>query len=401
MDGNFPSTERRFKVRYLFSVEQPPLENVTVVMQHGSAVKVDDAAHDVDLGNVAVIPGLVNAHTHLEFSTLDEPLLCEKSTSFADWIRAVLRWRTQREATSPDTHQIAVAKGLVESDHHGTTLLGEIATQQFWPGPYHATGLKGVRFLELIGLSDDRIEDLLQQANTYLSEAGETPPGWQAGLSPHAPYTVGWRLLNQVVQISQRLRAPVAMHLAETFEEIQLLSAHSGPLVELLSERGLWDPSAIPRGVEPLAYLELLSQTHRALVIHGNYLQPPEWEFLTKHRERMTVVYCPRTFAYFGHRQYPLEEMLRRGVHVAVGTDSRASNPDLSLFDELKFLRRQHPEVDLKTILRLGTKHGAQALGCEKMARETTVVALPDADLSDPYELLFAAESQVTFIESA
>ncbi len=130
-------------------------------------------------------------------------------------------------------------------------------------------------------------------------------------------------------------------------------------------------------------------------MIHGNYLQRPEWEFLAKHRERLTVVYCPRTFAYFGHRQYPLEEMLRHGVHVAIGTDSRASNPDLDLFAELKFIRQQHPEVGLETILRLGTRNGAKALGCEETAREMNIVALPDTDASDPYELLFDAKSRI------
>ena len=395
MDGNSSSTERRLKVRYLFGVEQEPLENVTVAVRDGIAVNVEDAAHDVDLGNVAIIPGLVNAHTHLEFSTLDDPLLGEDSTSFSDWIRAVLKWRSQRDADAPESHQIAIAQGLAESHKHGTTLMGEIATQPFWPEIYQATDLNGVRFLELIGLSSDRIDDQVRQATEYLGGAGESPPGWQAGLSPHAPYTVGWRLLNEVVQISRRLRAPVAMHLAETFDELQLLSAHSGPLVELLSERGVWDPSAIPRGVEPVAYLELLSQAHRALVIHGNYLQHPEWEFLAKHRERLTVVYCPRTFAYFGHRQYPLEEMLHHGVHVAVGTDSRASNPDLDLFAELKFIRQQHPDVDLETILRLGTKNGADALGFGALVRPMALVALPDADSLDPYELLFDVESQI------
>ena len=402
MDGNSSLTDRRFKVRYLFSAEHAPRENVTVVVRQGSAVQVDNAAYDVDLGNVAILPGLVNAHTHLEFSTLDEPLSREDSTSFADWVRAVLQWRAQQAAAVPAAHQSAVARGLAESHQHGTTVIGEIATQPIWPQPYQATGVTGVRFLELIGLADDRIADLLRQANTYLSGTGAKPwPGWQVGLSPHAPYTVGWRLLNEVVQISQRVHAPLAMHLAETLDEIQLLAAQSGPLVELLSERGLWDPSAIPRGVEPLAYLEVLSQAHRALVIHGNYLQSTDWEFLAKHRERLTVVYCPRTFAYFGHRQYPLAEMLHHGVHVAVGTDSRASNPDLDLFAELKFMRQQHPDVDLATILRLGTKHGAEALGCEKTSREMTVVALPDADSSDPYELLFDVGSQVTRIESA
>jgi cytosine/adenosine deaminase-related metal-dependent hydrolase len=377
-------------------VNEQPRENTTVLVRNGAAVQVVDDAYDVDLGNVAIMPGLVNAHTHLEFSTLGEPLSLEDSTSFADWIRALLEWRLQREAAAPSAHAAAIAQGLGESKQRGTTLLGEIATQPSWPDCYQVAKLGGVRFLELMGLSDDRINDVLERAHTYVSPPIQMPTGWRAGLSPHAPYTVGWSLVKRVVEISRQFRAPLAMHLAETCDEMQLLAAHSGPLVEFLSERGVWDPAAVPRGIEPLAYLEVLSQAHRALVIHGNYLQRPDWELLAQHRERMSVVYCPRTFAYFGHRRYPLEEMLRHRVHVAVGTDSRASNPDLDLFDELKFLHQQHPEVDLGMILRLGTQHGAEALGCAKTPRQMTVVALPDADSPDPYELLFSAESQVT-----
>jgi len=153
------------------------------------------------------------------------------------------------------------------------------------------------------------------------------------------------------------------MHLAESREELELLQSHTGPLVDLLQSLDAWHPDVLPRGLRPLDYLKTLAAAHRTLVIHGNYLEQDEIEFLAAHRDRMSVIYCPRTHAYFGHEPYPLAEMLTAGVRVAVGTDSRASNPDLNLFEELRHIARHHPAVEPEAILRMGTLAGAEALG--------------------------------------
>jgi aminodeoxyfutalosine deaminase len=146
---------------------------------------------------------------------------------------------------------------------------------------------------------------------------------------------------------------------------LRLLAEHAGPLVELLASLGAWFPSALPRGLRPLDYLETLQNAHRALVIHGNYLSTEEIEFIAARRERMSVVYCPRTHAYFGHERYPLWKMLVAGARVAVGTDSRASNPDLSVLAELRHINRRHRRVAPAKILEMGTLAAAEALGID------------------------------------
>jgi cytosine/adenosine deaminase-related metal-dependent hydrolase len=156
------------------------------------------------------------------------------------------------------------------------------------------------------------------------------------------------------------------MHLAESREELLLLASHAGPMVEALEALAAWYPEAVPRGSRPLDYLNLLAGARRALLIHGNYLDDDEIAFLAANRERMSVVYCPRTHAYFGHEPYPLATMLAGGVRVAVGTDSRASNPDLNLLAELRQAARQHPDVPPEDVLKMGTVWGAEALGLEE-----------------------------------
>ena len=184
------------------------------------------------------------------------------------------------------------------------------------------------------------------------------------------------------------------MHLAESKAELQLLCSGEGPLRDLLVERGLWGQLALPRGLRPLDYLRQLARAQRALVIHGNYLDDDELAFLAKHADQMALVFCPRTHAFFRHEAYPLAKALSLGVAVALGTDSRGSNPDLSLLNEMRFVAQHYLDVSPADVVRLATLAGAQALGRDadtgtitpgKLAN-LTAIALPDRNVNDPYE---------------
>jgi cytosine/adenosine deaminase-related metal-dependent hydrolase len=376
-----------------------------------------------DLGDVALLPGLVNAHTHLEFSNLQQPLGTPRM-AFPDWIRLVIGYR---RAQTGVWQPLAVAQGLAESLAAGVALVGEIATYGLLetapssplkkvPGTLPTPDSRGafahsessrhlfqraaslsphqVIFAELLGLSAERVEPLWQAASAHV----DLPAEHTLGLSPHATYTVHPDLLARVCRLSHERGFPIAMHIAESLDEIELLQSQSGRLVELLDSVGAFPRSVIPRGTRPLGYLQTLSQAARALVIHGNYLAADEIEYLGERSDRMSVVYCPRTHAYFNAGRYPLAEMLAANVNVCLGTDSRASNPDLSLFEELRFVARHHPEVSLEGVLHLGTQAGADALGLGerlgsispgKSAR-LAVVPLSSTTAADPHELLFA-----------
>jgi cytosine/adenosine deaminase-related metal-dependent hydrolase len=191
------------------------------------------------------------------------------------------------------------------------------------------------------------------------------------------------------------------MHLAESPDELELLRAGTGPLRDLLAEFGAWDPAAIARPARVLDYLKILAQSARALVIHGTYLDEEEISFLAAHAARMSVVYCPRTHERFKMAPYPLEKLLAAGVPVALGTDSRASNPDLNLFEEMRFVAAHYP-LDPQRLLRMATQDGAKALGLGEhygslvpgSAADLTIVRLPQIE-ADPFELLFDPRSHV------
>jgi len=319
-------------------------------------------------------------------------------TNLPDWIRAVMRHRQGRfEATT------AVSRGLEECLRSGATAVGEIATSDWRPSrDLPSLVPTTVMFREAIGPTVLRARDAAAAAEAFLAAShacAEVLPG----LSPHAPYTVHPQLLETLVELSGRFRVPLAMHLAESPEELELLASGSGPFRELLESVGAWEEAAGARLASIFDYLKALARAPRALVIHGNYLNDEEIAFLAEWRESMSVVYCPRTHDYFARGSYPLARMLATGVNVALGTDSRASNPDLSVFEEMRFAAARHAAVDPATILRMGTLDGAHALGIADRSgtiepgkpANLAIVALSDQRPADPHELLFAPESRV------
>jgi len=350
-------TRFALQARWVLPIESPPIEGGVVTIEGGKIAAVgtrtDNGTTVQDLGDVVLLPGLINAHTHLEFSQLAKPL-GQPSLSLPEWIQLVIANRKQLSDAA-----LSLTAGLRESLQAGVTTLGEISTVNL---PVAELGPLPdlIAFQEVIGFSAARIESVFGELEERL-QAGQSAYG--LGISPHAPYTVHPELLKRITALACQHQLPVAMHLAESREELQLLRENTGPFRELLERRSMWDSQVFARGLEPLDYLRVLAQAPRALVVHGNYLSQQEIEFIAKSRQRMSIVYCPRTHAYFGHQAYPLQEMFAAGVQLAVGTDSRASNPDLSVLSELRYIAQTHPSVSPERVLSLGTLGGAKALG--------------------------------------
>ena len=409
------------KARYVVPINAPAISDGVVHIEGRTITGIIKTGGDlpvIDLGNVALLPALVNAHTHLEFSDLDSPLGAP-NIGFADWIRSVLSHRQQTMTGDPQTStptnlakkaqgkpmDAVVSLGLDESIRCGVGMLGEISTLTSVGAPWEPTLANGITFLELIALSPTRRGEILALARQVLDE--ETPNSrWQIGLSPHAPYTASHELVKQAVALAAQYQTCVAMHIAETRDELQLLQKGDGPLRGLLEERKVWHASAFQSGSRPLDYLRLLSRAPRALVIHGNYLDNEEIQFMAEHNGQMSVVYCPRTHAYFGHDVYPLTQMLGAGVNVALGTDSRASNPNLDLLQEMRFLARSRDDITAETILKLGTLHGALALGVEDRlgslaaGKTASMIAIPlsDPNVTDPLPGLLHSDVDVALV---
>ncbi|MCA9076274.1 MAG: amidohydrolase family protein [Planctomycetaceae bacterium] len=340
-------------------MDGPPIEDGEISIVNGCIAGLNSGpdADATDLGNVAIIPGLVNAHTHLEFSDLTEPLT--PASPFPSWVRSLMAQRQQR----PSDRMEAIDAGLNESVATGCTLIGEIATDETSVTRLSSETPRGVVFREILGIGENVAAERLKIARRHLfPERTASESDILRGLSPHAPYSLSADLFRQLVDLAVEANATVAMHLAETQEEMELLRSGTGLLVDMLKDFGVWrDRFWMPSG-EIGEYLHELSRVRRALVVHGNYLSVDDIELLAT-QPQMTVVYCPRTHRFFGHPEHPWRRLIERGVKVALGTDSRASNPDLSLWSELQFLSREFPDVSEDCLLRLATLNGADALG--------------------------------------
>ena len=403
------SSTYSLRARYLFPIDRPPIRDGWITISEGRIVGIGDepVGERRDLGNVAILPALVNAHTHLEFSNLDQPL-GRPGMAFTEWIREVVRWRRAaiKQHERGDWRCDAIRNGVAESVQGGAVSLGEIATLPRAESDGRYVAMQGVCFLELLGLADARHDELLHAAGQHLACSQVSSRQPTPGLSPHAPYTVGPKLVESIAALSSGSCVPIAMHLAETREELELLRAGTGPFQELLTDLGAWHPEVIRRGSTPLDYLKLLAKADRSLIIHGNYLSNEEIKVLGRYRDRMSVIYCSRTHAYFGHDRYPLQAMLDLDVNVALGTDSRASNPDLNMLNELRFVAQQHQDVPPDIILRLATINGATALGLEKShgtltrGKQADLVVIPisEDEPADAHELLFAGLHDVRMV---
>ena len=400
-------TATAVRARVVFPVAAPPMFDGVVHIEGGKVKQVTAkppaGVPITDLGDVALFPGMVNAHTHLDLSDRKQRI-GRPGTKMSDWVRMVIN-----ERTTPKKKLAAVGTGSSLSIRNGVTTLADIATYDPLELPTNECGPRSVRFHEVIGFSQARAPSahsgLVKKLKRSKAEGMPELEGViMEGVAPHAPYTVSPPLLRNLVNTAAEWNVPVAFHLAESQEELDFLTTGAGGFQEILEERSMWDPWAVPRGSVPLDYLRILTRAHKALVVHGNYLERKELAFLARHRDSMSLVYCPRTHNYFQHAPYPLEVALHLGVRVALGTDSLASNPDLSILNEMRIAAARHPRVPAESILEMGTLAAAHAMGLGHLVgalsagryADMTAVPIPDGVPDAHQDILHAVLGDTT-----
>jgi len=350
-------------------MDAPPLRDGAVAIAGARIAAVGSAADlrrafpgaaVTDLGDAVLLPGLINPHVHLELSDLAPPPL--PAGGFAAWLRGMI---TRAQADPRDAAAVvpaAVAAGIAQCLRFGVTAVGDITRHPHLSRPVlAASALRAVSYGEVQALGGRR--HLLDERVAAAADAAHATPRLTIGLSPHAPYTVEPAGYARCLALARAGGLPIATHLAETRDEIEFVAARTGPFRDLWENvLRAWDDAvpAHPAGPIDLAHaLGLLA--HAALLAHVNYCSDADLDLLAA--GRASVVYCPRTHAYFGHPPHRWRDMLARGVNVAVGTDARASSPDLNLVDDLRLLHRLAPEVPAAELWAMATTRAAAALG--------------------------------------
>lgn len=366
-----------FKARYVVPVDGPVIENGAVVVDDGRIMAVGPArgfSHSpvTDYGDAVICPGFVNAHTHLELSLLAGRI--PPGPDFIDWLRRLVA-ASGAQAASRDTVQEAVQAGVAQSLRCGVTTLGDVTRTPQWTREVLAGAtsqcspwVRGVSFGEVIAIGNRRhlLDERLEAAASPVPSARQ-PDCVRVGISPHAPYTVEPDAMRACARRARADRIPLCIHLAETADEELFTRSCAGPFVDYLRGLRVWDDHVTAAGCGPV---ELALRTglleKRTIIAHANYVTDQDIAQIA--RSGASIAYCPRTHQAFEHPPHRFREMLAAGINVCIGTDSLASSPTLSILDELRFLRREHPDLTGQQIISMGTIRGARALGFEDVA---------------------------------
>ena len=351
-----------YRARWIVPVAQPPIENGWVSVEHGRVLAVGSGRAEwpaTDLGDVALLPAFINAHTHLELSWMAGRVA--PAVSMPLWVRALMAER----AHAPTAAEVgrAVTETIATAMASGTAVFGDITNTLAAVPPLEASRADAVVFRELIGFSVPRPADLVAGAWTDLDAIGAMDASrLRTSVVAHAPYSVSPALFSAIADAKRH--TPLAVHVGESPEEMEFLQTGRGPFRDLLERLGVWTTDWRVPACGPIEYLERRGYLGDGmLAVHGTHLS--EADLVRLRNAGGCLVTCPRSNAWVGGGAPDASRFYRSGVPVAVGTDSLASAPSLHMTDELAALRRAAPDVSAARLIDSATRVGARALGFE------------------------------------
>ena len=387
------------RARLLLPVAGRPVHNACVHIHRGRVVSIipfgprhRHRRDVIDLGEMAVIPGLVNAHCHLDYTDMAGQFRPPKV--FSDWLKLITEAKSGWNLKDYSTSWQQGARMLLRT---GTTTVGDIeAVPQLLPDAWDTSSLRVVSFLEMIAISPKSspvqiVDDARRHACLHPHRYS------RGGISPHAPYSTTPELLRLAAAAASTFELPMSIHVAESGMEFEMFMQGKGLMFEWIKRSGR-SMSDCGHG-SPIRHLERCGILgRRTVAVHANYLARGDTAILA--RTGTHVAHCPRSHHYFGHDPFPLRKLANARVNICLGTDSLASvcktagaPLELSMFEELRSLHGAHPGLRPETILRMATINGARALGKQGSAGQLSegsfadLVAIPwsgtDADFME------------------
>ena len=364
------------RARIVLPISSPPIENGAVRVEGTRLQTVGrwgDPAHAgpmageevIDLGESILLPGLIHAHCHLDYTDMAGQIPPQKT--FPDWIKAILALKA---AWGYSDFARSWANGAKMLLHSGvTTVLDVEAVPELLPDVWSVTPMRVISFREIISLRKTQESDfqLAQAAAQWagLHEGSGRSGGRRYGLSPHAPYTTHADVLRWAARNAQTRNWLLTTHVAESQDEFDMFRHASGAMYDWLkAQRDMSDCGRL----SPVQHLEECGYlSDRLIAVHANYLEKGDADLLAS--RGVHLVHCPRSHAYFRHAPFSYDVFSRAGVNVCLGTDSLASvkrtrEPlELNLFAEMRAFASAHPDVSPETILQMVTLNPARALG--------------------------------------
>jgi cytosine/adenosine deaminase-related metal-dependent hydrolase len=384
-----------FRAGWIVPVDAPPLRDGAVAVADGrvewvGAARQAPPGEERDLGPGVLLPGLVNAHCHLELSHLARRLT--GASGFVDWVGRLVAARGE---ASPAEVRAQTAAGIAQVESTGTVAVGDVSNTLAHLDLLASSSLRGRVFFELIGWDPATADRVLDTAHARLG-ALNLPDHVTVSLAAHAPHSVSPGLLTAIVEAG----GIASLHLAESPQERRFLEAGDAEWSAFLGGRGLGHVAFAPPGVSPVRHVEALGVLRPGLVAaHGVQVDAADRALLAE--RGVFVVLCPRSNEALGVGRAPVPELRAAGVRLALGTDSLASVPTLDLWDDVLALHRAFPTLEPEWLVRTATRGGAEALGYDDLGRIAPGAAAAfafaegPASLADPLAFLLSGEARL------
>lgn len=357
------------RARCLLPLHGPPIDNGAVVVDAGRIAWIGRwrdceaaAGREVrDLGEVVLTPGLINAHAHLDYTSMAGKI--PPPRHFPDWVKTILSFKAHWSFSEFAESWLSGARMLIDS---GTTTVADIeSAPELLPQVWPSTPLRVISFLEMTGVKSQRAADEILAETLSTLETLPKIASKSAALSPHALYSTTPELIRKCAAVAAERDLLLSTHLAESESEFQMFRDARGPFYDWLKGQRKMEDC---RGLSPVQLAhEYRLLSSRMIAVHVNYLAPGDELLLA--RSGASVVHCPRSHEYFGHDPFPYDQLVKAGVNICLGTDSLASsrkvrgaNPELNLWEEMQIFARSHPGLSPKTVFSMVTANAARAL---------------------------------------
>jgi len=349
---------------WVVPISRPPIRDGAVLIEHGVIAQIgrlcdfgslaETVPTRVDLPGCTVMPGLVNAHTHLSLTAMEGLL---EPADFEVWLPRLV---SAMRAWEPGDYAASATLGARRCLEAGVTVVGDIVYGPEGAAVAADAGLGGTFYWELLGLKAPQLYAELERLEFPAGAEGACGTRVRCGLSPHSAYTSGPGFLRAVHAAAEELSLPVAIHVAESRAEFDLLMHGTGPLADVAARLA---PDFEVPGMTPVCYLDRLGVMDGATAVHLCHVSPTDISRLSA--TIRGAVTCPRSNAFLGNAHPPIGRLLAHALPVGVGTDSAASNHDLDLMSEVRAIHEIDPSIPTSTLLQMATLMGAVALGVE------------------------------------
>jgi len=350
-----------WRARWVLPIDRPRIDGGWVETEEGRITRVGAGAPPAgasDLGDVVLLPGLVNAHTHLELAWMEG--LVPPAPSMDAWIQSLMTVRRRGPEGGQPEAVAAMKRAAAAMRDTGTVLVGDISNTLASPQVLIDAGLEGVVFHEILGFND---QDPARSVREAWERVAALPTPLRYSVVAHAPYSVSPALFREIARRSDA--GQLAIHLGESVEEVEFLRSGTGPIRQVLETLGLWTGEWPIPACDPVQFIADLGYLRdRVLIVHAVHLTDGALERVRQ--AGGVIVTCPRSNLWVGGGAPRLPHFYASGAPVAVGTDSLASTATLNIFDELAEMRRLAPELTAETLLESATRRGAAALGFER-----------------------------------